>query len=214
MRNRKTDSPPIERHEYSKLAEASFENAESWLDDAQTLIDKKSFGHSVALSRFALEETAKGITCWYVSEDIWPLKDNSVIGDAFRYHSSKNDTVVGSLIPVLFNNYLFSTAKGKKTQIPESIKKPILEWIETRGSPSVDEWVKPMEPERQDSIYVGYGPKIPNQIKQEKAEQEYRFAKAFFSYFRQFMTLNEQEKERLRTRFKQIPKELWKKEGS
>jgi len=111
------------------------------------------------------------------------------------------------------NNFLFSTAKGETTQIPESIKKPILEWIETRDFPSIDEFVKYMEPERQDSIYVGYGPKIPNQIKQERAEQEYRFAKAVFSYFRQFMDLDEQEKERLRTRFKQIPKELWKEEG-
>lgn len=214
MRNRRTNSPPMERREYPILAEASFENAASWLNDAQTLIDRKSFGHSVALSRFALEETAKGITCWYVSEDIWPLRDNSIIGDAFRDHFSKNQTVVASLIPILLNNFLFSTAKGERTQVPEAIKKPILEWTKTRDSPSIDEWVKCMEPERQDSIYVGYGPKIPNQIKQERAEQEYRFAKAFFSYFRQFVDLDEQEKERLRARFKEIPKELWKKEGS
>jgi AbiV family abortive infection protein len=211
LRSKKTDSPPMERSEYSVLAQASFENAASWLEDAQTLIDRKSFGHSVALSRFALEETAKGIACWYVSEDIWPL-NNSITSDAFWNHSAKNQTVVANLIAVEFNNFLFSTAKGEKTQISESVKKPILEWTKTRDSTSIDEWGKCMELERRDSIYVGYGPKIPNQTKQERAEQEYCFAKAVFSYFMQFVNLDEQGKQRLRARFKQMPKGLWKKE--
>lgn len=209
MKKGKNVSLPKNLNQYGELAKASYDNAALWIADAKLLIDKKSFGHSVALAHFAREEIAKALVCWYVSQDIWPIEDNKMLKDAFSSHSMKNELIVGNMVGTYVYNYLISLKKARKTEISETMKKDLLKLFEVMKK---DDWTREMEEDRQRSIYVDFhsGRMItPRQIDKERAIQEYDLAKALFMDIKQFLNADEQAKERLRRYFKSLPKELW-----
>jgi AbiV family abortive infection protein len=205
---------PKELGKYDEAAKASFENAVLWLEDAKLLIDKSSFGHAIALVQFALEEIVKAQTCWFVSESIWPLEDNKLLEEAFSSHPAKNQMIIGNVVGIYLHNYLVSIAKGKRTEIPETARRDMLEWTEDKDGQHLDQWPRRIEEDRQRSIYVDFDLEkkmtTPNQATKEGAMQMYDFAEAMFVYVRQFTEMDQLSKENLRRHFKSWPKEIWK----
>lgn len=93
----------VQRKVFADAAKSSLKNAERWIDDANILIDKSSYGHSVSALYIAVEEMAKALICWQVGEGIMPLKNNKLVSDIFRSHKVKKQFIIGNNRYVLYD---------------------------------------------------------------------------------------------------------------
>jgi HEPN domain-containing protein len=66
--------PPYSLELVKELGELCIENANSFVEDAELLINVESYGHAMALSIFAIEETAKSCLCRLVIDGKMPLE--------------------------------------------------------------------------------------------------------------------------------------------
>lgn len=203
---------------FAKASQLSFENAEKWIEDAKTLIEKSSFGHAGALLRLAGEEFSKAALCWFISERIIPLKSKFTMG-IFRKHTIKNEFILGLLFGIISENKI----RKEKITIKKIIKKmrqvtdeeigEFLRWFKqvTRG----------MEKKRQRYIYVDLDLKSkkvmsPNKLTKEEIQSIRDIAEILphlVMYTREYLKkIPEPDKEKLRQFFTSLPEEAWEKE--
>jgi len=78
---------------YMKIANEALRNSSLWLAEANNLLfEKKSFGHSCALSIYSIEETVKAFECFMVGLGVADEKAESV-KEVFKNHHAKMETV-------------------------------------------------------------------------------------------------------------------------
>jgi len=202
---------------FAKASQLSFENAEKWIEDAKTLVEKSSFGHAGALLRFAVEEFSKAVLCWFISEGIFPSKSKFAI-DIFRKHAIKNEFILGLLFGTIFQNKIWK----ERITIKKIIKK-----IRQVTDEEIDEiliWfrqaTREMEKKRQRYIYVDLDRKSkkvmsPNELTKEEIQSIQDVAKILpylVVYTRECLKeIPEPDKEKLRQFFASLPKEVWEK---
>ena len=86
---------PRIREKYFETAKKSLDNSNAWLNVANYLLfEKKSYGHSCALSIFSIEETTKALVCFSVAIGSADPKDE-IVETVFRYHYDKMEILLG-----------------------------------------------------------------------------------------------------------------------
>jgi AbiV family abortive infection protein len=188
------------------LYEQSLKNADRWIKDAKLLIQNSSYGHASALLRFATEEAAKAIVCWYVSEGIWPAESRPV-KDVFRHHVAKNQVVLA-----VFSGIQWRELKEKGlTKTPEITDQEI-----ARDWKIFEQMTFGMEKKRQSAIYVDLKPKgkaieSPESIREEQVKVILKGTEFIFAYASNMAeAFPEPVREKFREYFKSLPKEVWK----
>jgi len=193
---------------YAEVTEASLKNAERWIMDATLLMDNRSFGHASALTRFAAEEIAKAIMCWYVSEEIWP-EDNIITKNAFRSHIAKNQAVIG-----LTFNILWQTQPIEK-RTTKGIRKPTDEEI-IEAARLCERMASLMEERRKRAIYVDLNSEnnrvsTPWEIKGKETKELLRGVEIIFRLVKYYVeNYPDSYKEKLREYFSSLPSNVWK----
>ena len=87
-----------------KTAKKALKNSKLWLDEANHLLfERKSYGHSCALSIYSLEETIKSIICFFVAAGIMKPKHhlvNEFFIDvlAYNYYSKKDEQILYAIL--------------------------------------------------------------------------------------------------------------------
>lgn len=190
---------------YRRLYEESLRNAKRWIEDARLLMQSSSYGHASALLRFAGEETAKAIVCWYVSERIWP-ENSKPVKDVFRFHVAKNQVLLGMLLGIqlrmLAERGLIKTAEPTDQEIARQWK--IFERL-TCG----------MEEKRKRAIYVDLNPRdrtidTPENVGEEEVKGILEGAEFVFAYAKDIARVfPESVRQKFRQYFKSLPKEVW-----
>lgn len=180
-------------------------NANRWIEDAKLLIQNSSYGHASATLRFAIEEIARAIVCWYVSQRIFPAKGKA-ISDIFRSHAVKSQVVLGML-------------SGIRRR--ELVEKGVISAAEQTDQEIAEEWkvLKPliseMEKKRQSSIYVGLNPRdrtieTPESIGEKEARALLNTTEFAFVYAKDIdLAFTEPVREKFRQYFGSLPKEVW-----
>lgn len=204
---------PKDPDKYLQLSKLAFENATKFISDAEMLINERSFGHALALSQFACEETVKSQVCWFVAKSIWPLEENDLIRAVFSSHSAKYQMVIGNVIGVYFHNLLLSLAEGKKVEVSEGIKGDMIGQSNKWDGAQLDKVAETIERDRQMSLYVSYDqdgkPTTPLSISEHEALQMHNFAKALLTCVKRFIEIDERGIGNLREHFKTWPKDAW-----
>jgi len=184
----------------------SFENAEQWIKDAKLLIKNSSFGHASALLRFACEEIAKAYVCWLTSEEIIP-KDNKIVKDVFFSHWTKNQVILGLLLPLISN--------FKKKEIRYEDDKQLQEQI-ANFNEFFEKLVVSTNEMRNKAIYVDIHKetkKVTSPLKMDEKE-----ARAILQLTERILQIlkpviqetTEIDKEKFRKTFSKLPKDVWK----
>jgi len=195
---------------YSKAARSSLENAEQWLKDARLLLEHGSFGHANALIRYAVEEGAKALVCWYVSEEMWPVEHHLTEG-VFWDHRAKTEVFLGFLSVLMLRKGGFSreTLLEQTSEISEEQISESLELLKRMVASS--------EKMRQRAIYVKLKEKevgTPLEIREQESKSIFIGAEFFLRTVRYlFEELSEAEKMRFR-RFLSEPHREEEGEGS
>jgi len=193
---------------YTEVTKASLKNAERWIIDAKLLIEDRSFGHASALARFAAEEIAKAILCWYVSEEIWP-EDNIITENAFRSHIAKNQTVIGLAFNILWQSQPMEkrTTKGICEPTDEEIDEAVRSFVRMASL---------MEERRKRAIYVDLNSEnnrvsAPWEIKGKETKELLRGVEIIFRLVKYYVeNYPDSYKEKLREYFSSLPSNVWK----
>jgi AbiV family abortive infection protein len=191
---------------FADVVDKSLRNAETWIKDARTLIENSSFGHSIALLHFAFEEMAKSLVCWYISEGIWPYKDNKVVKDIFRKHAAKNQVVLGMCSVILWRAHNRRLRMGRE---------PSDEEIGSAWT-ILKEYASGMDVARKQGMYVDVdfekGEVIsPLPTSEDRARAVLKGVEVLFQEIQGIMrNFPVSKKEELRKYFKSWPEEAWK----
>jgi AbiV family abortive infection protein len=185
---------------YTEATKMSLESAEQWIKDATLLLDNSSFGHASALLRFACEEIAKAYLCWLSAEGIFPI-DNKIVIDAFKYHETKNQVIIG----------VFSTLAWR-AQFPLKIEPSAQEIIEAYNQ--LKAMIASTEKMRQKAIYVDIiwdknEVHTPLTITKKEANGILKSTELLLSVVRQCFEWPEPVKDKFRQAFAKYPKEVW-----
>ncbi|TET24321.1 MAG: AbiV family abortive infection protein [Candidatus Bathyarchaeum sp.] len=188
---------------YTEATKKSLENAEQWIKDAKLLLDNSSFGHASALLRFACEELAKAYLCWLSSERIFPI-ENKVVRDAFKYHETKNQVIIGMIFTLLWRS------QGHYLTQTEPSDQEIIEAYNQLKAMIVS-----TEKMRQKAIYVDViwdknHVQTPLTITKKQAKGILEWTEVILKVVRQCIEeWSESLKEKFRQAFDKYPKEVW-----
>ena len=167
---------------YSKAAKSSLENAEQWLKDARLLLEDGSFGHANALLRFAVEEGAKALVCWYASEEMLPV-EHYLTRDVFWDHKIKNEIFLGFLSVLMLAEAgpSWETLLEQMSEISQAQISKSLELLKRMVTGS--------EEMRQRAIYVKLEKEVetPLEIREQESESIFIGAEIFLRSIRYLM---------------------------
>jgi AbiV family abortive infection protein len=176
---------------YFKAAKESLLNARSWLEDANPLLyDKQSYGHSLSLVLFSIEETMKSWGCFTVGVGNQDPTDELVM-QMFSSHPRKMEIAI--MWYLVFNNPLFQATLMRELSDTEAeALKSFVESLESQYESRISRLVNL----RMKGIYVDVlnGKKIstPNDITKTEAEGFYYDAFRFIQWMEQLMKIYEE----------------------
>ncbi len=137
------------RKKYLETAKKSLDNSSAWLNEANYLLfEKKSYGHSCALSIFSIEETAKALVCFSVvigSAD----PEEELVKAAFESHYWK----MGTILQVILHLYVPQLRKVMFSKLEEDELRETHE-IYQKISPDLEESIKSIVKLRMIGMYV------------------------------------------------------------
>lgn len=184
---------------YFKAAQESLKNARLWLEDANHLLyDKQSYGHSLSLIIFSIEETMKSWVCFSVGVGNQDPSDE-MVKEVFSSHPSKLETAI--MWYFIVNVPLFQATLWKELSDTESdALKSLFLSLESKYDTAISHLVNL----RMKGIYVDIiDAKLlstPKEISKPEAEGFYYDAFRFIQYLEQAIKTYEeadpQEKER------------------
>jgi AbiV family abortive infection protein len=191
----------VNEKSFHNITHQALENSEAWFEEAKLLITKKSYGHANALLRFAGEEAAKAVVCWYVSEGMIP--DNSKpVQDIFSWHSAKNSLILSLTIAAI---------RSIHCEKEPTSEKRLAEWKYMEKFPDL------MEKRRQTCIYVDFDKRdkrivhSPKEISEKETKDIFEYIQLVLAYSKNIIeNPSRQHIERLKRFFSSLPKEAWK----
>jgi len=192
---------------FKQVYQQGLKNAERWMKDAKLLMADSSFGHASAILRFAYEEIAKALVCWYVSEGFFP-QDSKPVEDVFRKHVTKNSIILAMILSTVFG-----PLKGEEV---EEMRERVRVFDKMRARVPLDKMALGMEKLRQDAIYVNLNPEkkrimTPEAITEKEARGVLEGVEFIFEVVKTIDTsANEAQKQVMHNFFSSMPKEVWK----
>jgi len=174
--------PPYSLELVKELSGLCIENANGFVKDAELLIDAGSYGHSTALSIFAIEETAKSCLCrlaidgkiplekaWWGAfyahqaklsksfELFMPLEWADAIADFILnvYNSVKGKPIVSGEVETLDSGQKFLENFRGLLQESSSSNKNILDLISEAYHKTRENLTQELDTRRKSGLYVG-----------------------------------------------------------
>lgn len=194
---------------YLQTAKEALRNSRLWLNEANSLLfEKKSYGHSCALSIFSLEEAMKSMICLFVGMGIMEPRDELSKG-VFKDHHSKVE--MAALVSILSQLQLAASA-----EIDADIQKEMSDFFVQIG-PILDEVTNRMVDLRMKGMYVDLDQAVtssPNDFCPDRAEGIFMIAFQYHKFIEQIIrrydVATEEERKRIVATSKALAKQLRK----
>jgi len=132
-------------HLFRRGSDLSLRNAEIWLEDANLLMEHKTWGHAYALLTFADEELIKAFVFWVLAEEIIEIDLNKAQKLFRRLSHSQKHQIIFYLVIGLVLDHEFS---GKGTVRPRYFR------LSEEDIEKSREVIRTRETWRQRAIYV------------------------------------------------------------
>lgn len=168
---------------------SSLENAERFLNDAVLLTNNSSFGHAIAFTILALEETGKAIYC------NWAKNNFVKVDDAFfknlRNHKTKQRVIKEIKKLIILKTEINNYRKNKKRRKIPFKSLPELDFFltkleESSQFKSVDAFYGELEKMKQLTLYVDIDedgiPSDPSTFTKDICDKYLRFVQTIFRY--------------------------------
>lgn len=144
--------PLNKKEEFQKGMELCLENYYSWINEADLLYNRGSYGHAYALYFHGMESLVQFFYCWMVASGIITI-ENKEFNEVFRIHSIKLDFVYSLMVFIKTKALIDFNYEGIRDKIytEKEIEKE-LEVYEDYNK----KYRKNMMKSRNEGIYVNY----------------------------------------------------------